>query len=188
MLTGERGHFELAAGADPLPYLEAMAAMAGKGGMLPEQVWDGVPIEERNLRPGQPTGSAMPLVWAHAEFVKLVMSRSLGRPFDAPQAVHERYRGQRPASHRVFWSQRLPIGDIRAGQTLTVCLPAAATVHWGVDGWRSVTDTPTRDCGLGVQVAELPVSDLMAGQCVDFTLRWSDPDRWEGQDFRVEII
>ena len=188
LLTGERGHFELAAGVDPLPYLEAMAAMAGNGGLLPEQVWDRAPIPERNLYPGKPTGSAMPLVWAHAEFIKLVASRALGRPFDALQVVRERYRGQCCAAGQVFWGQRLPAGTVMAGQALSVCLPALATVRWGVDGWRTVADTPTRDSGLGVQVADLPVGNLSAGQHVDFTFRWSVPERWEGQDFRVDIV
>lgn len=188
MLTGERGHFELAAGVDPLPYLEAMAAMAGKGGLLPEQVWDRAAIPERNLYPGKPTGAAMPLVWAHAEFIKLVASRALGRPFDALQVVRERYRGQCCAASRAFWSQRLPARALKAGQALSVCLPAPATVHWGVDGWRTVADTPTRASGLGVQVADLPVDNLSAGQRVDFAIRWSAPERWEGQDFRVEVV
>ncbi|HSN42053.1 MAG TPA: glycoside hydrolase family 15 protein, partial [Burkholderiales bacterium] len=188
LLTGERGHFELAAGADPLPYLEAMAAMAGKGGMLPEQVWDHAPIPGLNLYPGKPTGAAMPLVWAHAEFVKLVASRALGLPFDAPQAVRERYHGQCPAAARVFWSRRLAIDEVKAGQTISVLLPAPAMVHWGIDGWRAAADAATRDTGLGVQVADLPVRGLIAGQCVDFTFRWSDSGRWEGQDFRVDIV
>lgn len=188
LLTGERGHFELASGVDPLPYLEAMAAMAGNGGLLPEQVWDRAPIPERNLSPGKPTGSAMPLVWAHAEFIKLAASRALGRPFDALQVVRERYRGQCCAAGQVFWSQRLPAGNVKAGQALGVCLPAPATVHWGVDGWRAVVDTPTRDTGLGVQVADLPVGNLSAGQRVDFTFRWSVSGQWEGQDFRVDIV
>jgi glucoamylase len=61
-LTGEREHYELAAGRDPLPYLEAMTSL---GGMLPEQeqVWDADPVASRRLMPGRPTGSAMPLVW-----------------------------------------------------------------------------------------------------------------------------
>jgi glucoamylase len=188
LLTGERGHYELAAGADPLPYLEAMAAMAGKGGMLPEQVWDSAPIPERNLTPGKPTGAAMPLVWAHAEFIKLVASRAAGKPFDALQVVRERYRGRCPATDQVFWSQRLPAVSVKAGQALGICLPAQATVRWGVDGWHAVTDTATRDTGLGVQAADIPSRNLRAGQRVDFTFRWSDLDRWEGQDFRVDIV
>jgi glucoamylase len=54
-LTGERGHYELAAGRDPLPYLEAMTAMASPGGMLPEKVWDADPVPSRRLMPGRST-------------------------------------------------------------------------------------------------------------------------------------
>lgn len=39
LLTGERGHYELAAGRDPAPYLRAMERFAA-GGLLPEQIWD----------------------------------------------------------------------------------------------------------------------------------------------------
>src|SRR5215469_3826252 len=67
LLTGERGHYELCCGQDPLPYLTAMTRMASSGGMLPEQIWDAAPIAARGLFPGRPTGAAMPLVWAHAE-------------------------------------------------------------------------------------------------------------------------
>jgi glucoamylase len=92
----------LAAGRDPLPYLEAMTAMASAGGMLPEQVWDADPIPNRRLMPGRPTGSAMPLVWAHAEFIKLLMSRQIGQPIDRPRSVWRRYRGRRPTARHAF--------------------------------------------------------------------------------------
>lgn len=62
LLAGERGHYALAAGQDPMPFSEAMSAMAGRNGMLPEQVWDTAPLPERNLYPGRPSCSAMPLV------------------------------------------------------------------------------------------------------------------------------
>jgi hypothetical protein len=55
LLAGERGHFELVAGNDPLPYLKAMAAMTGPSGMIPEQVWDSAAVPERRLFPGRPT-------------------------------------------------------------------------------------------------------------------------------------
>ncbi len=91
LLTGERGHLALAAGEDPLPYLAAMTAMTGPGGMLPEQVWDADPIPPLFLEPGRPTGAAMPLVWAHAEFVKLVNAIRRGRPIEQLAAVVDRY-------------------------------------------------------------------------------------------------
>ncbi|MCB1845215.1 MAG: hypothetical protein KDI09_19770, partial [Halioglobus sp.] len=74
LLTGERGHYALLAGEDPQPYLATMCAMAGTGGMLPEQVWDVDLSRAEHPGAGRPTGSAMPLAWAHAEFIKLLLS------------------------------------------------------------------------------------------------------------------
>jgi glucoamylase len=187
LLTGERGHFELVAGADPLPYLEAMAGMASPGGMLPEQVWDGAPIPARRLAFGRPTGSAMPLAWAHAEFVKLLASRGLGRPFDRPDAVWRRYKGRRRASGRAFWSREAAIGAIDAGQRLVLLLPRAAVVHWGADGWQGTADVETVESGLEIQLAELDTSALTPGQAIDFTWRDAESGAWEGRDFRVAV-
>jgi glucoamylase len=114
LLTGERGQYELVAGRDPLPYLEAMTAMASPGGMMPEQVWDADPIPSRRLMPGRPTGSAMPLVWAHAEFIKLLISRQLGQPVDRPRAVWRRYR--QPARRRATSDHAAPISHRALGK------------------------------------------------------------------------
>jgi glucoamylase len=187
LLTGERGHYELAAGRDPLPYLEAMAAMSGPGGMIPEQVWDAPPIPERKLQPGRPTGAAMPLAWAHAEYIKLAISRQLGRPFDRPDAVWERYQGVRPRGEAAFWCEQAPVGHIAAGTRLTVCLHRPGTVHWGIDGWQHVQEVPTTDSGLGLHVAELDTSTLRAGQRVDFTYREADRETWAGKDRSVTV-
>lgn len=93
LLAGERAHYELAAGKHEvaMQLLGVMRAQASDGGMLPEQVWDGPDIPERELFNGRPSGSAMPLVWAHAEYAKLVRSLHDGRVFDMPQQAYERY-------------------------------------------------------------------------------------------------
>jgi glucoamylase len=93
LLAGERAHYELAAGRPEVAVhlLGVMRAQASDGGMLPEQVWDGPDIPERELFNGRPSGSAMPLVWAHAEYAKLVRSLHDGRVFDMPQQAYERY-------------------------------------------------------------------------------------------------
>ncbi len=87
LLTGERGHYELLRGRDAMPYLTALAAMAGQGGMLPEQLWDAAAIPDAGLAPGKPTGSAMPLAWAHAEYIKLAYSLLEGKPVDRPEPL-----------------------------------------------------------------------------------------------------
>src|SRR5262249_29607328 len=74
LLAGERAHYELAAGRPHVA--EALMSVmesstAGASRLIPEQVWDGPPISDVELFPGKPTGSACPLVWAHAEYVKL---------------------------------------------------------------------------------------------------------------------
>ena len=117
LLTGERGHHEVAAGGDALPYLEAMARMTGPGGLLPEQVWDADPIPDRGLLPGKPTGAAMPLVWAHAEFVKLLRARGTGRPLEMLEAVRARYDGLRPRADTWHWRRRRRSPACRAAAT-----------------------------------------------------------------------
>jgi glucoamylase len=93
LLAGERAHYELAAGRPEVAVhlLGVMRAQASDGGMLPEQVWDGPDIPARELKNGRASGGAMPLVWAHAEYAKLVRSLHDGRVFDMPQQPYERY-------------------------------------------------------------------------------------------------
>jgi glucoamylase len=187
LLTGERGHYELCSGRDPLPYLQAMAAMSGRCHMIPEQVWDTAALPELFLYPGRPSGSAMPLAWTHAEFIKLTLSRALKRPFDRPAAVWQRYQGRRAQTTRAFWCQQAPIKRIRLGERLLLCLHDPAIVHWGIDGWQDVKDMPTHDSGLGLHVVSLPSQRLRSGQCIDFTFRRANGE-WAGQDWRVDVV
>ena len=187
LLTGERGHYALAAGEDPLAYLKAMAAMTGPGGMLPEQVWDTDPLPAHGLYPGQPTGSAMPLVWAHAEFIKLALSRERGVPGDRPPNVWKRYRGERPSIDWRLWVPDCRPQTIPQGHVLRVMLPAAATVHWGINGWQDVRDTATDAPVLGMHLADLATRDLPVGSTVQMTFHWQASGSWQGQDYQVEV-
>jgi glucoamylase len=185
LLTGERGHYELVAGRDPLPFIIAMTRMASPGGMLPEQIWDAAPIPARGLEPGRPTGAAMPLAWTHAEFLKLVTSRMLGRPVDRPKAAWARYRGVRPALTRVMWCEHAPAAELPAGCALTVALQQAGTVHWGVNGWHELRDQATTASSLGLHVVAIDTARLRAGDRIDFTFRRGSD--WVGTDFQIRV-
>ncbi|MDE2448475.1 MAG: glycosyl hydrolase, partial [Gammaproteobacteria bacterium] len=188
LLTGERGHYELAAGADPLPLLLAMVRMASPGGMLPEQIWDAAPVPARGLEPGRPTGSAMPLAWAHAEYIKLVVSRSLGRPSDRPACVWQRYDGRRPRLQRVIWCAHAAASELPEGAALTVAVTAPATFRWGFDGWKEVSERRTTATALGLHTVEIDTSRLQSGRSIDLTYRLEPSGEWVGRDFRIAVV
>lgn len=189
LLTGERAHYELAAGHrdDASRLLRALEAFANEGGMIPEQVWDADDMPEKELFCGRPSGSAMPLVWAHAEYVKLLRSLRDGRVFDTPSQTVQRYLKQQVGSPHAIWRFNHKARTAAQGQTLRIEVLAPATVHWTPDDWHTTHDTATADTGMGMHVADLNTGELAAGTTVRFTLYWSQEGRWEGTDFAIRI-
>lgn len=87
LLLGERAVYEVARSGDRergLSFVRMLGAFADAGGMLPEQVFPD----------GGRTGSAMPLAWAHAEYVLLVHAVARGEVPDRPAVVVQRYGGR----------------------------------------------------------------------------------------------
>ena len=187
LLVGERGHYALEAGDPVEPYLETMCRMSSMGGMLPEQVWDTDDIPELHLYRGQPSGSAMPLVWAHAEYLKLLAGMTDGVPIDRPKPVWERYHGERPVVPWASWRFNQQIRTMAHGKVLRIETRAAARVHWTRDGQPDWIDSETRYTGLGIHVVDLHTSELSSGMAVAFTFFWLESERWEGDDFMVLI-
>ncbi|MEP6807084.1 MAG: glycoside hydrolase family 15 protein [Chloroflexota bacterium] len=189
LLVGERGHYELDAGRDARPYLQAMRGLGSQGGMLPEQVWDAPDILDRGLVYGRPSGSAMPLAWAHAEYVKLVRSIALGHAIDRPEAAWDRYHGIRPVATRATWRFTAPRPTMVTGRTLRFELLAPCRVRWSMDAWRTTLDLDASDTGLGVWVADIPRSEgLAAGEAIEATFYWPGADRWEGHNIHVAVV
>jgi glucoamylase len=104
IFAGERGEYELAAGelsgnvaaaqAAAMKRLDAIANTANDGLMLPEQVWDNAPPSgTAGQLPGTGTGSATPLGWTHAQFIRLAWSIDAGQPVERPSLVSCRYGG-----------------------------------------------------------------------------------------------
>jgi len=142
LLTGERAHYELAAGKDIGALIETYEKFATCGQLLPEQVWDEADLPERSLCLGKPAGSAVPLVWAHAEYLKLMRSAVDGKVFDRIDPVYARYcdpegRKGRREGLEIFSFQR-PIQRIGAGRTLRIMDDGRFEVTWTGDGWQTV--------------------------------------------------
>ncbi len=71
-----------------------MMDFANEGLMIPEQVWDRRDGLDSKFRFGEGTGSATPLAWATAQFIRLVINLEEGRNLDTPDIVAARYTGQ----------------------------------------------------------------------------------------------
>lgn len=186
LLAGERGHYALQSGSDPLPYLQAMTRMTGPGGLIPEQVWDSQPIPERDLYPGKPSGSAMPLVWAHSEFLKLLVACAHKRPVELLASAERRF-GQKPVSGAWHWRLKTRFGTLPQDRDLVIEDAAPFTLHFGFDGWRDIDDRAATANAFGLYEVRLPSVTLKAREAVDFTLYFPQKAAWEGTDHRIAI-
>lgn len=189
LLTGERSHYELALGRrdEAMRLLNALESFANEGGLLPEQVWDSADIPQRELFKGRASGSAMPLVWAHAEYLKLRRSLRDGRLFDQPRQTVQRYLVDKTLCSRLLWRFNHKIRSIPPGTILRIETLAPASVHWSADDWNHVQDLATHAVEFGLHVADLPVQSLAEGAKIRFTFYWPEADRWEGTDFLVRV-
>jgi glucoamylase len=190
LLAGERAHYELAAGrpanAEALLHVMELSP-AGASRLIPEQVWDQADKPDLELFRGKPTGSACPLVWAHAEYIKLRRSLREGRVFDQPPQTVQRYLVGKQRCDHLLWMLQNKVRTQPCGKKLRIALPSAAIIVWSSDGWKAVHQLPTRDTKLGVHIADLPTGELTPSSSVDFTFRWQPEDRWEGVDYTVAI-
>ncbi|MDQ2919248.1 MAG: glycoside hydrolase family 15 protein, partial [Verrucomicrobiota bacterium] len=182
LLTGERGHYELAAGRDPLPFIKAMERFSNAGGMMPEQVWfedDGY-----GFKRGGPTGSAMPLCWAHAEYLALVRSRAGGVVFDRIAPAYARYvQGKQRASSVEIWTKAHRLDRIQQGRTLRIILDEPGAAQWRTSNNLSGQIASTQ-IGLGLSFIDLPTADLPIGATVEFSL----PNESNLEIQRAEIV
>jgi glucoamylase len=189
LLTGERAHFELEAGRrlESEKLMKTFESFANDGGMISEQIWDAPDMPERELFFGHPSGSAMPLVWAHAEYIKLCRSMHDGKVFDKPPQTYERYVVQKTESPHALWRFSHKCRSIPKGKVLRVEVRARAIIHWSPDEWKTTEDLHTNDSGFNLHVSDLPTLTLAAGSVVRFTFFWKEAQRWEGTDFEVEV-
>ncbi len=157
LLSGERGHYEFAAGRDAIPYVRALERFAHGTGLLPEQIWDSDDIADRGLKRGRPTGAAMPLMWAHAEYIKLLRSLHDGAVYDRIAQVSDRYRtGRGRGSGIEVWKPNRHARTVVRGGRLRVLAPVpfriTVTAGDGLDG-----DLTARDSGARVWFADVPI-------------------------------
>ncbi|MEO8435214.1 MAG: glycoside hydrolase family 15 protein [Pyrinomonadaceae bacterium] len=93
LLTGERGQYDIARGefSKARERLDTMLGFANEGMMLPEQIWDHPQSRRHDLKFGEGAGSATPLAWSMAQFIRLVVNLRAKKNLDTPDIVAARY-------------------------------------------------------------------------------------------------
>jgi glucoamylase len=191
LLVGERGHLAMQSGEDPIAYLRTMWKCASSGGLLPEQVWDAAPIPELGLAPGRPSGSAMPLLWTHAEFLKLLIAREQRRPIELLAVVEQRYAASAASQFAArvaaawHWRNEVPVLTHETGRALLIEDREAFTLHFGFDGWQHADERAALAQPFGLWAVRLSAAELTGPAKLDFTRRYAD--RWEGVDHSVAL-
>jgi glucoamylase len=199
LLGGERAHYELAAGNDVKSFITSYEQFSSVGGMLPEQVWDHQDMPSEGMYEGRSAGSAQPLVWAHAEYIKLLRSVVEGKVFDLIPVVQERYAvppGTRSfeCTMEIFKVSR-PVSRMPAGFTLRITDADRFRVVYTFDSWatqQSINSKVVGYPGSYVDIATEPTArpDGEFGKLI-FTLHWPEgpnaPEHWLGYNVEVEL-
>lgn len=187
LLAAERAHYEVAAGniKKAQKLLESVEKCSNNG-LIPEQIWDQGDIPEKELFLGKHSGSAMPLVWAHAEHIKLVCSEKEGLVFDMPRHTQERYLKNKVTSNLAIWRIDLPISALAKGKNLRVETVFPATIKWTVDDWKTMSEKDSADMGLGIHFLDIQTDNLKQEK-LTFTIFWKNDQQWAGVDYTVVV-
>ena len=142
LLTGERAHYELAAGPArrrPEAARRTWRPSPATAGCCPSRSGTR-PTCRRRAVFGQAAGSAMPLVWAHAEYIKLRRSLRDGRVFDMPPQTVQRYIVEK---HRLAARALALQSQVRLVPPARCCASRPsrpAVVRWSLDDWKTIND------------------------------------------------
>jgi glucoamylase len=154
VLSGERGEYLLQAGdrASAAGLLLGMARFAAGVNLIPEQNWE-LPdlaaspfgtdptVASIGFGNGGPAGSAAPLTWSAAQFVRLVAGVRAGRPVETPAVVADRYVGTPPPAQATL-NVTAP-GDLTAVNGSPVTVTGLADPGARVDVLSVNTDSGT---------------------------------------------
>jgi glucoamylase len=186
LLTLERAMYELAAGRNIDVYLHAAEAFATGIGLFPEQIWDAPDIPSEHMFFGKATGAAIPLMWAHAEYVKLLRSVVDNKIFDRIDPVAERYCNDKPRPVIEVWKMNHQIRKVAAGALLRIQASSPFHLHWSDDEWNTARDTSSIPTSLGLEYADIQV-DAAQKAPLKFTFYWPLDNQWQGKDYAVEV-
>jgi glucoamylase len=166
--------------------IRTIERFAFRGRMLPEQVWDSPDLQASEMYLGKPAGSAMPLMWAHSEYVRLLRSVTDGHVFDLIPIVADRYLQCRGRKDLEVWKHSRQVRNVIAGHQLRIQASDAFRLHWTNNEWATASDTLSTSTGIGIEFADIAIPDDQSAP-MQFTFFWIPGNRWEGRNYTVRI-
>ena len=153
---------------------------------MPEQIWDR-PDVSPYLSFGGATDAAMPLLWAHSEYVKLHRSAADGKIFDSVEAAYDRYiMGDGERKTIEIWKPNRQVQIVPAGTLLRIQADSPFLLHWTSDDWQRPIDTRSQGTAVGIEFVDIPVPNQQKNP-IRFTFLWLEENRWEGKDYIVNV-
>ena len=129
----------------------------------------------------------MPLMWAHAEYIKLLRSASDGQVFDRIPAVADRYLDEEKRYKLLeVWKPNRQPHTVKTGYILRVQATALFELQWTRDEWRTVQNTQATPTALGIGFVDIPIPESQEVP-IRFTFYWHVSGKWEERDYEVAI-
>ncbi|MHB1439501.1 MAG: glycoside hydrolase family 15 protein [Cuniculiplasma sp.] len=189
LLSGERAHYELLSGNRDIAMnlLHTMEKDANSGGMIPEQIWDSEDIPAKGLFNGYPSGSAMPLVWAHAEYVKLCWALENGKPFDLNERAYKRYVEEKFRVKANIWSFKNKIRAIERDESIIFITREECFIRITGNNWKNMVDLNSEYLIDSIYYVEVGPKDFPVEDNMEFTFFWKKENKWEGINFNIKV-
>src|SRR5206468_10398756 len=101
------------------------------------------------------TGAAVPLLWAHAEYVKLRRSAADGKSFDLIEPAYDRYvLGHRERSAIEVGKVNRQVPAVTVGTRLRIHAGSPVLLHWTSRDWRHSIDSLSTASSFDIQFFE----------------------------------
>ena len=143
-------------------------------------------FRKRTCTSARPRAQPIPLMWAHAEYVKLLRSVADGKVFDLVDSVAERYCNDKPRPVIEVWKMNRQVKCIPAGGLLRLVASSPFLLHWTDDEWTTKHDTSSTPTSVGIEYADIRVAPSQTAP-IRFTFYWPQQSQWQGTDYQVEV-
>jgi glucoamylase len=129
----------------------------------------------------------MPLMWAHAEYIKLLRSASDRTIFDRIPAVADRYLDESKRYKLLeIWKPNRQPRAVRRGYILRIQATTSFELQWTRDEWQTAQTTLSTPTALGIGYVDIPIPESQQAP-IRFTFYWSVAGKWENRDYEVAI-